>query len=218
MSLSAAEEALLEEITANSSDQELDQVKQLIEDGKNGIGKASGATDMINLTLSLGINVPRILFPELIAECKFTDKEKEYYTSKVNDILPADVGCSKTKSFVCTKTGETVSGNMVFRECDKDHHIDTEVTNLLSRFTTDVEVAKKYQDEIMKQLQQLIKIGHGTYCHMREACGTIFKAMDSKTPDGFNIDELQYNPNKAEFFLFPEGKRVGIYIDILTVE
>ena len=220
MSLSAEEEALLSELTTDTTVEEMEQVRKLVTDIKNGnTTEIEGATDLIDLTMSIGAPVPRILFQDILNVCNFNANIKEYYSTKLKELIPSDIGCVKTEPFTDTETGGKSVGIIVYKEIDhdntKNHHIETELDNFLSRVTKSKALQKKYRPAIEKQLQQIIKTGHGIYCHMREKCETIFKAMDGKYPDGFDPDELQYDPVRAEFSLKLENtRRVGIFIEV----
>ena len=217
MSLSQAEEQLLAELTINDTEEEQKQVRELVEAGKKGEGTAAGATDLINLTLSIGSPVPRILFSEIIKNCDLTDREEQYYLAKIKKIITPEVGCMQTGEFT------DIHGNrkmcvLVYKECDDNHHIENELDRILRSITLDKSQREKYREMFMKQLQQLVRIGHGAYCHMLESCDEVFDRLDDKYPDEFQISELQYNSVKAEFFVnISNTKKVGIYIECRDV-
>lgn len=223
MSLSAEEEALLSELTTETTEttvEDMEKVRKMVTDFKNGkVTEIEGATDLIDLTMSIGAPVPSILFQDILAACDINANMKDYYSTKLKELIPSDVGCVKTEPFADIKTGGKAVGIIVYKEIDhdntKNHHIETELDNFLRHITKSKALQKKYRPMIEKQLQQVIKNGHGIYCHMREKCETIFKAMEGKYPEGFDPDELQYDPTRAEFSLKLENtRRVGIFIEV----
>jgi hypothetical protein len=219
MSLSQEEEMLLHEIvygSGSSEDKEMqyDQTKELLEKyANNESSQLDGALDMIKLTLSVGSPVASILFTEMVNSCKISDQEKVYYNSKLNDLMPKDVGCIQIGEFVDV-TGQSRSGFIVYKECDDTHHIEDEIRNFTRLYTHDKTLRKKIKASIYTQLHQFSRTGYMAYLHLKDQGAEIFKALETKYPPDFDHNKLEYSPSKGQFSLsLPDTKKVGIFIE-----
>ena len=219
MSLSQEEEMLLHEIvygSGSSEDKEMqyDQTKELLEKyANNESSQLDGALDMIKLTLSVGSPVASILFAEMVNSCNISDQEKVYYNSKLNDLMPKDVGCIQIGEFVDV-TGQSRSGFIVYKECDDTHHIEDEIRNFTRLYTHDKTLRKKIKASIYTQLHQFSRTGYMAYLHLKDQGAEIFKALETKYPPDFDHNKLEYSPSKGQFSLsLPDTKKVGIFIE-----
>jgi hypothetical protein len=219
MSLSQEEEMLLHEIvygSGGSEDKEMqyDQTKELLEKyANNESSQLDGALDMIKLTLSVGSPVASILFAEMVNSCNISDQEKVYYNSKLNDLMPKDVGCIQIGEFVDV-TGQSRSGFIVYKECDDTHHIEDEIRNFTRLYTHDKTLRKKIKASIYTQLHQFSRTGYMAYLHLKDQGAEIFKALETKYPPDFDHNKLEYSPSKGQFSLsLPDTKKVGIFIE-----
>lgn len=223
MSLSQAEEMLLHELvygdTAVNSENDtkemqFDKTKDLLEKfANNESTELDGALEMIKLTLSVGSQVPFILFSEIINACNITDQEKLYYNSKVHELIKVDIGCIQMGKFVDI-TGQTRSGYIVYKECGEEHHIEDEIRNFTRLYTHNKEIRKKIKESIYTQLHQFSRTGYMAYLHMKDLATEIFTALETKYPDNFDHNKLEYNQAKGQFYVnIPDTKKVGIYIE-----
>ena len=223
MSLSQAEEMLLHELvygdTAvdsenDTKEMQFDKTKDLLEKfANNESPELDGALEMIKLTLSVGSQVPSILFSEIINACNITDQEKLYYNSKVRELIKVDIGCIQMGEFVDI-TGQTRSGYIVYKECGDEHHIEDEIRNFTRLYTHNKEIRKKIKESIYTQLHQFSRTGYMAYLHMKDLATEIFSALETKYPDDFDHNKLEYSPSKGVFSLsLPDTRKVGIYIE-----
>ena len=223
MSLSQAEEMLLHELvygdTAvdsenDTKEMQFDKTKDLLEKfANNESPELDGALEMIKLTLSVGSQVPSILFSEIINACNITDQEKLYYNSKVRELIKVDIGCIQMGKFVDI-TGQTRSGYIVYKECGDEHHIEDEIRNFTRLYTHNKEIRKKIKESIYTQLHQFSRTGYMAYLHMKDLATEIFSALETKYPDDFDHNKLEYNQAKGQFYVnIPDTKKVGIYIE-----
>ena len=223
MSLSQAEEMLLHELvygdTAvdsenDTKEMQFDKTKDLLEKfANNESPELDGALEMIKLTLSVGSQVPSILFSEIINACNITDQEKLYYNSKVRELIKVDIGCIQMGEFVDI-TGQTRSGYIVYKECGDEHHIEDEIRNFTRLYTHNKEIRKKIKESIYTQLHQFSRTGYMAYLHMKDLATEIFSALETKYPDDFDHNKLEYNQAKGQFYVnIPDTKKVGIYIE-----
>ena len=223
MSLSQAEEMLLHELvygdTAvdsenDTKEMQFDKTKDLLEKfANNESPELDGALEMIKLTLSVGSQVPSILFSEIINACNITDQEKLYYNSKVRELIKVDIGCIQMGKFVDI-TGQTRSGYIVYKECGDEHHIEDEIRNFTRLYTHNKEIRKKINESIYTQLHQFSRTGYMAYLHMKDLATEIFSALETKYPDDFDHNKLEYNQAKGQFYVnIPDTKKVGIYIE-----
>lgn len=223
MSLSQAEEMLLHELvygdTAvdsenDTKEMQFDKTKDLLDKfANNESTELDGALEMIKLTLSVGSQVPSILFSEIINACNITDQEKLYYNSKVRELIKVDIGCIQMGKFVDI-TGQTRSGYIVYKECGDEHHIEDEIRNFTRLYTHNKEIRKKIKESIYTQLHQFSRTGYMAYLHMKDLATEIFSALETKYPDDFDHNKLEYNQAKGQFYVnIPDTKKVGIYIE-----
>ena len=223
MSLSQAEEMLLHELvygdTAvdsenDTKEMQFDKTKDLLEKfANNESPELDGALEMIKLTLSVGSQVPSILFSEIINACNITDQEKLYYNSKVRELIKVDIGCIQMGKFVDI-TGQTRSGYIVYKECGDEHHIEDKIRNFTRLYTHNKEIRKKIKESIYTQLHQFSRTGYMAYLHMKDLATEIFSALETKYPDDFDHNKLEYNQAKGQFYVnIPDTKKVGIYIE-----
>lgn len=223
MSLSQAEEMLLHELvygdTAvdsenDTKEMQFDKTKDLLEKfANNESTELDGALEMIKLTLSVGSQVPSILFSEIINACNITDQEKLYYNSKVRELIKVDIGCIQMGKFIDI-TGQTRSGYIVYKECGDEHHIEDEIRNFTRLYTHNKEIRKKIKESIYTQLHQFSRTGYMAYLHMKDLATEIFSALETKYPDNFDHNKLEYNQAKGQFYVnIPDTKKVGIYIE-----
>lgn len=223
MSLSQAEEMLLHELvygdTAvdsenDTKEMQFDKTKDLLEKfANNESPELDGALEMIKLTLSVGSQVPSILFSEIINACNITDQEKLYYNSKVRELIKVDIGCIQMGKFVDI-TGQTRSGYIVYKECGDEHHIEDEIRIFTRLYTHNKEIRKKIKESIYTQLHQFSRTGYMAYLHMKDLATEIFSALETKYPDDFDHNKLEYNQAKGQFYVnIPDTKKVGIYIE-----
>lgn len=223
MSLSHAEEMLLHELVYgadagnsenDAKEMQFNKTKDLLEKyANNESTELDGALEMIKLTLSVGSQVPSILFSEIINACNITDQEKLYYNSKVRELIKVDIGCIQMGKFVDI-TGQTRSGYIVYKECGDEHHIEDEIRNFTRLYTHNKEIRKKIKESIYTQLHQFSRTGYMAYLHMKDLATEIFSALETKYPDDFDHNKLEYNPVKGQFYVnIPDTKKVGIYIE-----
>ena len=222
MSLSPEEEMLLHELIYNNVDdkdnnikeKQFDKTKELLEKFTNNKpSELDGALDMLKLTLSIGSQVPVILFAEIINSCNITDQEKIYYNSKLTELMVINIGCIQIGDFVDIM-GQTRSGYIVYKECGDDHHIEDEIRNFTHLCTHNKDIRKKIKESIFLQLHQFSRTGYMAYLHMKDLASNIFETLENKYPPGFDHNKLEYSPSKGEFYLtIPNTKKVGIYIE-----
>jgi hypothetical protein len=203
---------LLGETDVEVTTEQVNKIKNVIAEsrqGKNGLG---GAKDMFNLTISVGIQVPRILFADLINACSMNDTRKSYYAMKLSKIMIKETGSIGFK-YINASTKEEKTGYIVYERCDDDHHIQTEIDNYLDITSSTPESREKNNLVIISQIKKIFGIGHSIYCHMIEACSGVFDSVQEFFPSGFDLEEIKYNAEKAEFYLdIPNSSRVGIFI------
>jgi hypothetical protein len=220
MSLNPDEEELLKTLTSELNESDKSRVKDLVEKSLNGDTEIiDGARELIELVLSIGRPVPQILIPDLISKCDISDNKKDYFTTKAKELMNGPIGCIKSEPFIDITTGQNSITMFVFKLATENHSIETELDNLLRKITTDKEKRKTYRPMIEKQLQQVIRNGHGTYCHMKDACATIFSGLENSYPEGFDPEKIEYNFKLGQFSLdIEDGLKVGIYIEVVPVD
>lgn len=198
----------------DTKEMQFDKTKDLLDKfANNESTELDGALEMIKLTLSVGSQVPSILFSEIINACNITDQEKLYYNSKVRELIKVDIGCIQMGKFVDI-TGQTRSGYIVYKECGDEHHIEDEIRNFTRLYTHNKEIRKKIKESIYTQLHQFSRTGYMAYLHMKDLATEIFSALETKYPDDFDHNKLEYNQAKGQFYVnIPDTKKVGIYIE-----
>ena len=153
------------------------------------------------------------LTTQIINACNITDQEKLYYNSKVRELIKVDIGCIQMGKFVDI-TGQTRSGYIVYKECGDEHHIEDEIRNFTRLYTHNKEIRKKIKESIYTQLHQFSRTGYMAYLHMKDLATEIFSALETKYPDDFDHNKLEYNQAKGQFYVnIPDTKKVGIYIE-----
>ena len=227
MSLSPEEEMLLHElvysgaadVSDDDKEEQFDKTKELLEKfANNESPELDGALDMLKLTLAVGSQVPSILFAEIIDNCDITDHEKLYYNGKINELINIDIGCIQIGNFVDVK-GQNRSGYIVYKECNDDHHIEDEIRNFTRLCTHNKDTRKRIKESIYTQLHQFSRTGYMAYLHMKELASSIFNALETKYPPGFDHNKLEYSPLKGQFYIsIPDTKKVGIYIETKLLE
>jgi hypothetical protein len=179
--------------------------------GKDPAELVQGLRDMQNLTISIGLPVPRILFREMVAAARANPGRKKTWgrqLARMSDVQ--ETGCIGV-DFFDTQTRAANKAYLVLDACGADHDLGAQLDRLFARVGADK------RDELREHLSMLIHLGREAYGHMSVAARPILTEIAKKVPaaDGRPLDFLALRVDPANTTLYldaPGAQRVGIFV------
>lgn len=198
-------ELLHEQGIKNTDETDFNHVEELINSNT-----LKGASDFHNLSLSIGIEVPKVLFTEYIKQSNVSDKRKLHFSKQISKQFKITEMGAISINFIDKKTKEPGIAYMVLKKCDKNYDFNSQIEKLGSRA-----LISDYNC-LNPQIHKIMELGHYTYGVMVEKCKStlneIIKKIDSETT--IVLDELKLNLKNNTFHLdFPNSVCVGIHIE-----
>ena len=166
-----------------------------------------GAEAMRNLSLAMGLPVPRILFAEMAKRGSAKSKPRKKIQAQIAGMSKiSETACIKAK-FVDIKTKREKTAYLYLAACGADHDLTAQLDKLFSR------IAKNKEAEMKQHLSVLVYLGRNAYARMlalnKDLVGNILHHL----PTGFNPRVLMVDPKNTTLYLQnPCSQRVGIFI------
>lgn len=180
-------------------------VDQVRTDGDSG--SLAGLQDMHNLSLAIGLPVPRILFSQIVNAANAPENRKKVWRREIKGMSDlTETGCIKV-DFRNQSTGEDDTVYLVFDECQEDHDLGAQLEKIYSV------IPESKQDDIRKHLSTLVLLGRSAYGQMIIKMAPLLEKIKKKMPDEFEPRRLCIDAKNTTIFL-PEvdTSRVGIFV------
>ena len=168
---------------------------------------------MHNLSLSIGLPTPRILFNAMVdAADAASDAKKKTWRRQIRQMSEVkETGCIKI-DFV---KGED-SAYLVLDECGPDHDLTAQLDKIYTR------IPDKRREEILKHLSMLVYLGRAAYSQMMVKMmptltaigkGIRVPSSDSGVNNTFDPRILNVDPANTTFYVVhASDRRVGIFV------
>lgn len=175
-------------------------------------GALEGMQDMHNLTLAIGLPVPRILFAQMVEAAAASAGRKKVWLRQLKDMSAVrETGCIQV-DFYDVQAGKKNTAYLVLEECDENHDFGAQLDKVYSR------IAEDKQDEIRKHLSMLVYLGRSAYGQMLVKNGPTLAKITQHLPPGddgkpFDPRVIGVDPaNTTLYISLPKTKRVGIFV------
>lgn len=166
-------------------------------------GALAGMQDMHNLSLSIGLPVPRIIFGALIEETSAPGGRKKAWRRKLKQMSEVqETGCIQVDI-------QDATVYLVLDGCGPDHDLGAELDKVYSRTPED------RHEEIRKHLSVLVYLGRAAYAQMMIKMDDLLQEVGKKfpAPDSFDPRVLGIDPANTTFYSpSASERRVGIFV------
>jgi hypothetical protein len=167
----------------------------------------AGMDDMRDLSLSIGLPVPRILFTQAVGASTATKGKKKAWMRGIGAMSDvSETGCIQA-DFFDTSTQAQNTAYLVFDECGDAHDLGAQLEKIFSR------VAADKHDDIKKHLSMLVYLGRSAYGQMMMKMAPLLADLGKKLPNDFDSRLLVVDPDNTTLSLNIAGtRRVGIFV------
>jgi hypothetical protein len=168
-----------------------------------------GMQDMRNLSLSIGLPVPRVLFESLINKVEATPGRKKIWRKAISGMSEIKVlGCIDVKLPASGGKSEDIA-YLVLEKCGKTHDLTAQLNKLYSR------IPASRREEIRGHLSMLIYLGRSAYSLMANKLEPTLKEVGKKLPKEFDPFVMGVDYGNTTLYL-PYGgdDRVGIFVHL----
>lgn len=171
-------------------------------------GPLEGLQDMHNLSLSIGLPVPRVLFAEALKATAANEARKKAWRKKLQKMAKVtETGCIQVE-LEGGKVREKTTVYLVLDRCPPDHNLTAQLDKIYAL------VPESRKPEILRHLSALVQLGRMAYNQMlAKVAPTLKEISDKLTRGGDAFGTLCIDPANTTFYLDSvPACRVGIFV------
>lgn len=198
-----AGEVVGEDQAGEVADRAREVLERMQADGKDGETLKEDIDNFTNVMLSMGLEVPRVLFVAAIEAGTLADNRKKALTRQAKKVSPITEVGSMQIDFV--KDGEQRKAYIVYKRCGSDYDIGAQLAKI------DPFVNEENQKKLREQLGHMDLLGRSALTRMVQENVDLLKKISKGLPEGFNPLEIVRRELSFFYECAPE-QAVGLHI------